>query len=70
MTSDEDPDPLIFGPPDPDPLLFSSDPVLFSSDPDPSSNNGFVLYLIYLYNIHIFIYLYSHICYPYLINNF
>ena len=30
---DEDPDPLIFGPPD---------PVLFSTDPEPTSNNGFI----------------------------
>ena len=28
-------DPLIFGPPDPDPLLFSL-------DPDPTCNNGFI----------------------------
>ena len=28
-------DPLIFGPPDPDPVLFSTDP-----DPDPTCNNG------------------------------
>ena len=30
---DEDPDPVIFGPPD-------LDPVLFSTDPDPTCNNG------------------------------
>ena len=29
-------DPLIFGPPDPDPSAFSLDP-----DPDPTCNNGF-----------------------------
>ena len=29
-------DPLIFGLPDPDPLLFSTDP-----DPDPTCNNGY-----------------------------
>ena len=36
---DEDPDLVIFGPPDPDP-----DPVLFSTDPDPdpTCNNGFL----------------------------
>ena len=28
-------DPVIFGPPDPD-------PVLFSTDPDPTCNNGFI----------------------------
>ena len=28
-------DPVIFGPPDPD-------PVLFSADPDPTCNNGFI----------------------------
>ena len=33
--SDEDPDPFIFGLPDPDPLLFSS-------DPDPTCNNGYI----------------------------
>ena len=32
-TRDEDPDPLIFGPPD---------QVLFSLDPDPTCNNGFI----------------------------
>jgi len=32
---DEDPDQLIFGPPDP--VLFSTDP-----DPDPTFNNGFI----------------------------
>ena len=32
---DEDPDQLIFGPPDSDPLLFSLDPV-------PTCNNGFI----------------------------
>ena len=35
VTRDEDPDPMIFGPPDPDPALFSTDP-----DPDPTCNNG------------------------------
>ena len=30
-------DPLIFGPLDPDPVLFSLD-----TDPDPISNNGFI----------------------------
>ena len=30
-------DPLIFGLPDPDPVLFSPDP-----DPDPICNNGFI----------------------------
>ena len=30
---DEDPNPVIFGPPD---------PVLFSTDPDPTCNNGFI----------------------------
>ena len=30
-------DPVIFGPPDPDPVLFSMDP-----DPDPTCNNGFI----------------------------
>ena len=30
-------DPVIFGPPDPDPVLFSTDP-----DPDPTCNNGFI----------------------------
>ena len=30
---DEDPDPVIFGPPD---------PVLFSTDPDPTCNNGII----------------------------
>ena len=30
---DEDPDPVIFAPPD---------PVLFSTDPDPTCNNGFI----------------------------
>ena len=34
-TRDEDPDPVIFGPPDPD-------PVLFSLDPDPTCNNEFI----------------------------
>ena len=38
---DEDPDPVIFGPPDPDPGLFSTDP-----DPDPTCNNGFIFYKI------------------------
>ena len=32
LTRDEDPDPVIFGPPNPD-------PVLFSADPDPTCNN-------------------------------
>ena len=32
---DVDPNPVIFGPPDPD-------PVLFSADPDPTCNNGFI----------------------------
>ena len=32
-------DPLIFSPPDPDPVLFSTDP---DSDPDPTCNNGFI----------------------------
>jgi len=32
-------DPLIFGPPDPDPLLF-----LLDLDPDPTCNNGFINY--------------------------
>ena len=32
---DEDPDPVIFGPPDP--VLFSTDP-----DSDPTCNNGFI----------------------------
>ena len=32
---DEDPDPVILGPPDP--VLFSTDP-----DPDPTCNNGFI----------------------------
>ena len=32
-TRDEDPDPVIFGPPD---------PVLFSTDPDPTCNNGVI----------------------------
>ena len=32
---DEDPDPLIFG--HPDPVLFSTD-----QDPDPTCNNGFI----------------------------
>ena len=32
---DEDPDPVIFGPPDS--VLFSTDP-----DPDPTCNNGFI----------------------------
>ena len=31
---DEDPDPFIFGPPD---------PVLFSLDPDPTCSNGFMI---------------------------
>ena len=30
-------DPLISGPPDPDPVLFSSDP-----GPDPTCNNGYI----------------------------
>ena len=34
---DEDPDPLIFGTSDPDPVFFSLD-----SDPDPTCNNGFI----------------------------
>ena len=34
-TRDEDPDPLIFGLPEP--LLFSTDP-----DPDPTCNNGYI----------------------------
>ena len=34
---DEDPDPLIFGLPDPDPLLFLTDP-----DPDLTCNNGYI----------------------------
>ena len=33
----EDPDPLIFGPPDPDSVLFSLVP-----DPDPTGNDGFI----------------------------
>ena len=37
MFRDEDPDPVIFGPPDPDPVLFSADP-----DPDPTCINGFI----------------------------
>ena len=37
ISRDEDPDPLIFGPPDPDQLLFSLD-----SDPDPTCNKGFI----------------------------
>ena len=37
LTRDEVPDPVIFGPPDPDPVLFSTDP-----DPDPTCNNGFI----------------------------
>ena len=32
-SKDEDPDPVIFGPPD---------PVLFTTDPDPTCNNGFI----------------------------
>ena len=32
---DEDPVPVIFGPPD-------SDPVIFSTDLDPYCNNGFI----------------------------
>ena len=35
LARDEDPDPVIFGPPDP--VLFSTDP-----DPDPTCNNGFI----------------------------
>ena len=35
LPRDEDPDQLIFGPPDP--VLFSADP-----DPDPTCNNGFI----------------------------
>ena len=34
-STDEVPDPVIFGPLDPD-------PVLFSTDPDPTCNNGFI----------------------------
>ena len=33
FSRDEDPDPVIFGPPD---------PVLFSTDPDPTFKNGFI----------------------------
>ena len=36
-TRDEDPDPVIFG--TPDPVLFSTDP---DPDPDPTCNNGFI----------------------------
>ena len=32
-------DPLIFGPPDPNQVLFSTDP---NPDPDPTCNNGFI----------------------------
>ena len=32
-------DPVIFGPPDPDPVLFSIDQ---DPDPDPTCNNGFI----------------------------
>ena len=35
LCRDEDPDPVIFGPPDP--ALFSTD-----QDPDPTCNNGFI----------------------------
>ena len=38
---DEDPDPVIFGPPDPDPVFFSMDPDPYP-DPDPTCNNGFI----------------------------
>ena len=31
-------DPVIFGPPDPDPAFFSTDP-----DPNPTCNNGFIV---------------------------
>ena len=34
-------DPLIFGLPDPDPLLFSTDPDP-DPDPDPTCNNGYI----------------------------
>ena len=37
MTSDEEPDPLIFGPPDP--------------DPDPTCNNGFIKLFHFQQNI-------------------
>ena len=34
-------DPLIFGLPDPDPLLFLTDPDP-APDPDPTCNNGYI----------------------------
>ena len=34
-------DPLIFGLPDPDPLLYSTDPDQ-APDPDPTCNNGYI----------------------------
>ena len=34
---DEDPDPVIFGPLEPDPVIFSTDP-----DSDPTCNIGFI----------------------------
>ena len=40
---DEDPDPVIFGPPDPDPVLYSTDP-----DPDPTCNNEFIYMKLFL----------------------
>ena len=38
FSRDEDTDPVIFGPPDPDPVHFSTDP-----DPGPTCKNGFII---------------------------
>ena len=45
---DEDPDPVIFGPPDPDPVIFSMDP---DPDPDPTCNNGFIKLFLFFNKI-------------------